>query len=517
MTKLLSQTTGASPKADSNFLFSTGIVVMFLTVIGAILRVIFIAKESLWLDEATASWFASGPLERALKAESTNPPLYYLILHFWIKIFGTSEVALRSLSVIPSVMTIPLFFSFARRLISERGALLATAILAFSPFHIAYAQEARTFALLACLLLLSSSSCFVTLSSKEPLRSKGEILPYIVWTVAALYAHFISIFFLFAQNLYFALRFVVSKRDRDLTLFWPWVRLQLVILCLYLPWLIKMFAAVRGEGQVRRHLLLKIPQTFFSFLFGDTLIPLDEVAVKNIIPTLLDNWGLLMAAGVGVLIVALSISRRRADYHRALGFLSVMVLATLISSFCVSIKIAFFDERYLIGVSLFLYILCGWGVDVLLDDVSGKVRLSRTRLALGMIIPAFLILLSLANYFFNPRFGKEQWREVVGELEPKIGDDDLVVLDQDFLLPAYNYYSTKSVAIIQLTPEARDKNGTAWKQIAAQLDARQSFWLIRSHFSDDLFLERIGSSFQIRDEHWYRKDKGIWVYRMEKK
>ena len=82
MTKLLSQTTGASPKADSNFLFSTGIVVMFLTVIGAILRVIFIAKESLWLDEATASWFASGPLERALKAESTNPPLYYLILHF---------------------------------------------------------------------------------------------------------------------------------------------------------------------------------------------------------------------------------------------------------------------------------------------------------------------------------------------------------------------------------------------------------------------------------------------------
>ena len=495
---------------------SPELAVFLLVVIGAILRIIFLSKEGLWLDEATASWFANGPLERALNAESTNPPLYYLILHFWIKCFGNSELALRTLSVIPSVLAIPVFFGFAKRLLSIRGALIATAILTFSPFQIAYAQEARTFALLSLLLLLSSSWCFEILSADRPLRSTRGTIHYVCWTAAALYAHFISIFFVFAQNIYFALRFILVKRDRTLSLIWPWIKIQLLIGCLYLPWLLKMFAAVRGEGQVRRHLLLKIPQTFVSFLYGDTLIPLDEVAVKNIIPTLIANWYLLVAAGIGVIVIFLGLLRRMELRRYSALFLSVMVVVPLLSSFCVSMKIAFFDERYLIGVSLFLFVFCGWSLDNLITDLKNNERYSRTNLALGGVVPAMLVALSLYHYYFDNRFGKEQWREVVADLEVQYGDDELVVLDQDFLLPAYSYYSTKQVSIVKLIPEARDETGVAWQQIADKLKTRHGFWLIRSHFSDDLFLERLRATFKERNLRWYQKDKGIWVYRMEK-
>jgi len=82
-----------------------------------VLRCAFLSKEGLWLDEISSWWFAS-ELGRALTAERTNPPLYYTTLHFWIGWFGTSEAALRSLSVVPGVLSVGLVYAY-RPLLAE--------------------------------------------------------------------------------------------------------------------------------------------------------------------------------------------------------------------------------------------------------------------------------------------------------------------------------------------------------------------------------------------------------------
>src|SRR5258708_916940 len=108
--------------------------------IALVLRWAFLSKESLWLDEVSSWWFASD-LGRALAAERTNPPLYYTMLHFWIGWFGTSEAGLRSLSVVPGVLSVGLIYALGKKLFSRGIALGAALYQSISSFQIYYSQE----------------------------------------------------------------------------------------------------------------------------------------------------------------------------------------------------------------------------------------------------------------------------------------------------------------------------------------------------------------------------------------
>jgi hypothetical protein len=70
----------------------------------------FLTKSDLWLDEALSVNIARLPVSqipRWLKHDGA-PPLYYVLLHYWMQVFGTSDVATRSLSGVFSVASLPL-------------------------------------------------------------------------------------------------------------------------------------------------------------------------------------------------------------------------------------------------------------------------------------------------------------------------------------------------------------------------------------------------------------------------
>ena len=122
--------------------------------IALVLRCAFISRQSLWVDEVQSWWFASD-LGRALASERTNPPLYYTTLHFWIGWFGHSEAGLRSLSVVPGVLSVGLVYAFAKKLFTRGIALGAALYQCISSFQIYYSQEVRTFAFLELFLLMA--------------------------------------------------------------------------------------------------------------------------------------------------------------------------------------------------------------------------------------------------------------------------------------------------------------------------------------------------------------------------
>ena len=115
-------------------------VLGIIIVLGILLRSYDLSKQSLWLDEASSSYIAQS-LTRAVTAEKTNPPLYYILLHFWIAFFGNSEVALRSLSVLPSVASIVLIYLLGAKLYDEKTGLIAAAFMAF---YISYLPRSRS-------------------------------------------------------------------------------------------------------------------------------------------------------------------------------------------------------------------------------------------------------------------------------------------------------------------------------------------------------------------------------------
>lgn len=180
----------APPGRRRSWLLPT--VVAVALVAGLVLR--FVAFSPLWLDEsqtvAIASRSFSG-LFAGLRVDG-SPPLYYLLLHVWMLVFGTSTFAVRALSGLLSVASLGLMPLVARRLgWSRRGALTATLLLATNPFAVRYATEARMYSmvLLLSLLLLLAIEGLYRSGGRWPVAATALI------TAGLLLTHYWSLFF----------------------------------------------------------------------------------------------------------------------------------------------------------------------------------------------------------------------------------------------------------------------------------------------------------------------------------
>jgi hypothetical protein len=125
---------------------------------GGALRFATLHVQSFWLDEAITHGLVTRTLGSMLsmipRSEST-PPLYYLCAWAWVRVFGSDEVGLRSLSALFGTATIVLIALIARRLAGQRAGLAAAALCAANPLLIWYSQEARAYALLVALCALT--------------------------------------------------------------------------------------------------------------------------------------------------------------------------------------------------------------------------------------------------------------------------------------------------------------------------------------------------------------------------
>lgn len=123
------------------------VAVVVAVVAGVALR--FVPSTPMWLDEALTVNIASLQPEAMLDAlrSDGHPPAYYLLLHYWMDLFGTSDGAIRALSGLFSVASLPLAWLVGRRIAGPAMAWLATAMLALSPFALRYGSEARMYAM----------------------------------------------------------------------------------------------------------------------------------------------------------------------------------------------------------------------------------------------------------------------------------------------------------------------------------------------------------------------------------
>jgi mannosyltransferase len=118
----------------------------------------FLSKSPLWLDEAQTVDIAHRSVPHLFSAlrEDGSPPLYYLLLHYWMAAFGTSSFAVRALSGVFSVATLPVIAVVARRFrLLGSSPWPAVLLLATCPFAVRYATETRMYALLLLLVLLA--------------------------------------------------------------------------------------------------------------------------------------------------------------------------------------------------------------------------------------------------------------------------------------------------------------------------------------------------------------------------
>jgi 4-amino-4-deoxy-L-arabinose transferase-like glycosyltransferase len=187
------------------------VLLLAITGLATALRLYALDKQSLWYDEAFSVYLARMDLGEIADrtAADIQPPLYYFLLHGWIRLFGDGEPALRSLSVLFGVLAVPLIYGVGRQLFRRRPAgLLAALLLAVSPLHIWYGQETRMYTLLILLCLLSSYLLLLLAARRDGENRGGVVgdvglwLAYTLTSIAALYTHYFALFILAFQAIY---------------------------------------------------------------------------------------------------------------------------------------------------------------------------------------------------------------------------------------------------------------------------------------------------------------------------
>ena len=263
-------------------------------VAGVVLR--FWAPTALWLDEALSVNIARLPLGHIPQALSHDgaPPLYYVLLHFWMALFGRSDLAVRSLSGLTSVVSLPFFWVAGRRLGGRKVAWVTFFLALTSPFAINYATSARMYSLMILLSLLG----YLAISRAFENPTPGRLLGVAAVTAALLYTHYWGLYLVVVAGAWVAWRVRTTGRGRTV------LRAMLGGVVLWLPWapvfayqtlhtgtpwttaaspgdLLGVFIDYSGSGPWGGLLMFASFALFLLGTFGRTAVPGTVVSVED--------------------------------------------------------------------------------------------------------------------------------------------------------------------------------------------------------------------------------------------
>jgi len=178
--------------------------VIALTLLGGALRFATLNVSSLDLDESATVILVgrgfSGMLSHLVSSESA-PPLYYILVWAWTKVFGAGAIGFRSFSALVGTLTIPVMY-LAGRHISVRIGVWTAILTTVSPSMYLFSQEARCYAL----LLLFSAAAFVYWQRALEDPSRRHLALWSGMSILALLSHYFAVFLFIPEAIVLAAR-----------------------------------------------------------------------------------------------------------------------------------------------------------------------------------------------------------------------------------------------------------------------------------------------------------------------
>ncbi len=343
------------------------------------------------------------------KPETT---LYYLVLHGWVAL-GTSEVALRMLSVIFALATIPLLYALAARLFDTRTALVASLLLAMNASFMMQSQNARNYTLPAFLVMLAS--LILAIYASNPSRAKS--LLYVFAMAAAFYSHSLSILVLPVH-----LAWIFTSRTSSIARA-QFVRALFLLAALLMPgvWLI-----VRGERDQFNWIPPLSALSFKDLMTGFIGAPYGPA--NSLRRALIAFYAVALALGAGSVARAFRLQNARDAWLMAAG--GFLVPAILLIA--ISIVHSFYKFRYLtMSIPFFALFtaacLC-------------MTEYRRVSAAIVSAIAIASIFLQLAIHRMPIEY---PWRPLLLTLLLNSQSDDALIIVPPFLRFPFDYYAAR--------------------------------------------------------------------------
>lgn len=365
--------------------------------------------ESFWRDEAFSYLLAKKNIISILSFsfKDFSPPLYYILLHFWSKIFGHSEIALRLLSLIFFWLTLYVVFLFLVNVFKfeTNKSLFYLSFFLINPLLNYYAYEARMYTLF---------SFFATLSFYLFYRKRYK--PYILSVILGLYTHYFMIFVLLTQLIY-------SLYDHHQKRVKPLLKSFLISFIFFLPYIISIII----NKQINEPFWIKTPilLSFFNIPF---IIYTGYEADFSFYNKPLFLFSLIMLLIIVLSIIAI-LKRRSTTIDKHLFiFFSLWAFFAPVLIFIFSFYKPIFYPRYLIFASV--------GIILFLIYIFEKIHFKYKKVFLII----FLILTLSYNYLQIKYRTKADIRKVIKEINTVAKKDDLLYVKSELDFHTAEYY-----------------------------------------------------------------------------
>ncbi len=374
-----------------------------------------------WIDEGISVGIASHPLAHipGLMRQDGSPPLYYLILHVWMAIFGRGEVATHSLSLLFALLTIPTAYWAGKSLFDRRTGLICAVLAAGAPYITSYAQETRMYALVTLLSVVVAGS-FVHVFVR---RDRRYLPAFALSLAAALYSHNWALFLGLMCGAAFVWCLWRSPGHRAL------LRDGLIgfgaVAILFLPWLPTLLFQARHTGAP-----WDLPPVFWSLTQGLYFL----VGGRGVAMLILLGGGaglltLRAVAPAGATTGSTNGHRRPEEIGwQRLGAESLLILGlgTLVLAWAYAKTTPAWAPRYLAVIVGPLLILAGLGL----------ARAGR----LGLVALALSACFWITNPVVSSLSAKSNVAAVAAHVRPHLGTDPLVLATQPEEIPTLAYY-----------------------------------------------------------------------------
>jgi mannosyltransferase len=389
------------------------------------LRLFRLGAESLWYDETVSVYLAgqSLPALIAHTAGDIHPPGYYLLLHAWTRLAGSSDWAVAFPSLFFGLLLVALAYWLGAHLFGPRAGLLAAFLVAISPYNLWYSQEVRMYTL-GAVLGMGLLAATLSLLDDQPSRrfeTSGRVAAYAVLGALGLWVLYYFAFLLVAVNVMVGLWWLLRRRQGRAGGRWlgQWALAQGAVLLLYVPWLpvawrqatsppVPPWRSFAGLGDV-------LLQTWSALSLGQSADP------AKVWPVLL-----LFAALFGL---GLFLRPDRFEGWLLVGYVFGPVLLIYLASFVTPL----YHVRYAFTYSTPFYAVLGAGLAWLW-------RRWRPAVGLGLALIVAFSGLSVYNYHFDPRYASDDHRTAVHYLAEHWRPGDAILVDAGYAYTALLTY-----------------------------------------------------------------------------
>jgi hypothetical protein len=382
-----------------------------------------------WMDEALSTGISSHALTAipGVLRHDGSPPLYYLLLHVWMQVFGSSETATHALSLVFGTLTVPAAAWVAWSLWGRRAALIAAVLFALNPFITAYSQETRMYTLMALLGLLATGAFIHGFIY----RRRKYLILFAVCQALLLYTHAWGIFFGVGAAVAFGLVWKLSPADER----GPLLRDGLLSFgaagLLFLPWLPTLLYQATHTGSPWD----PTPNFGAPIQISRNLMGGDRATTA-----------LVLAAAIG-LAALWTRSRRTSREGITMWVLMLLPVGTLAFGWLVSRFSPAWQYRYFAPILAALLLLATLG-------------LSRAK-GIGLIALALIVIFWANPKSYTPQY-KSDMRDVSGEVAPRLHQGDLVVVGQPEQVPLAWYYLPAGLRFADTTGPTTDPQSMNW-------------------------------------------------------